>query len=80
VSPRLFFVVALCFVGEPLKNVTPGGVRMDFELDLDLAVTGREQVEDDEEVFLSLFEIERLRFFAEHLDLADPVIWFLGRE
>jgi len=33
--------------------------------------------EDNDEEGLDEIELDRLRFFAEHPDLADPLIWFL---
>ena len=37
-----------------------------------------EDNDEDDEEGLDEVELDRLRFFAEHPDLADPLIWFLS--
>ena len=44
------------------------------EMELNWSITG--EFEDDDEG-LDEHELSRLQFFAEHPELADPLIWFL---
>ena len=46
------------------------------ESEIGFTVTGAD-CKDEEMDCLSEAELERLQFFAEHPDLADPLIWFL---
>jgi hypothetical protein len=46
------------------------------EIELNWSITG-EPLEEEEKMGLDEVELSRLAYFAEHPELADPVIWFL---
>ena len=47
------------------------------EMELDWLGAGECPEEDEEQLGLDEGELRRLQFFAEHPELADPLIWFL---
>jgi len=47
------------------------------EMELNWSVTGEASCDGEGEIGLDEVELSRLAYFAEHPELADPLIWFL---